>query len=391
MPYSALAPIQAVLHPTKVLFVLPSLSRGGAEVQTVDLVNGVSPTQFEKSLVTFEKHLGQKERIDTGSVQFTHFPRRSKFDRSPAREIARLIDRRQIDVVHCSLQIAMLMGWFAIRYSIRKPKLIVALHTTLNRNAKNELFDRILYQWLMRGCDKVICVCHAQEKHWQRKFPFLVGKTQVIYNGIHIEQFDYDVSRQSGKALRQHLTISENAKVICHIAGFRPEKGHAILLNAFGMLAQHDPDAFLLFVGDGVLRPEIEGRVRKANLTSRVRFLGNMTDVRPALAASDCSVLASTAVETFSIAMLESMAMRVPMVATNIGGTAEAVLHGQTGLLVPANEPTAMADALFYILEHHEERQTMGDAGRNLVMRDFSAANMIRETERALTNVVEDL
>jgi glycosyltransferase involved in cell wall biosynthesis len=367
-----------------VLFVLPSLLRGGAEVQTVALVNGLSPAQFEKYLVTFE-------RIDTESVRFTHSPRRSKFDRSPAREIAHLIDERQIDVVHCSLQIAMLMGWLAVRYSSRTPKLIVALHTTLNRNLKNELFDRFLYQWMMRGCDKVICVCNAQEKHWQRKFPFLVGKTQVIYNGVDTEQFDPEVHQQAGRTLRQQLGISEQAKVICHIAGFRTEKGHAILLDAFGMLAQRNQDAFLLFVGDGVLRPEIEERVRKANLTNRVHFLGNLTDVRPALAASDCSVLASTAVETFSIAMLESLAMRVPMVATNIGGAAEAVLHGRTGLLVPAGDATAMADALCSMLEHHEERQAMGAAGRNLVMRDFSAANMNRETERMLTEVVADL
>ena len=295
MPYPALAPRQAVCSPIKVLFVLPSLSRGGAEVQTVDLVNGLSPTQFEKCLVTFEKHLGQKDRIDTESVHFTHFPRRLKFDRSPAREIARLIDERQIDVMHCSLQIAMLMGWLAARYSSRKPKLIVALHTTLNRNLKNELFDRLLYQWMMRGYDKVICVCHAQEKYWQRKFPFLVGKTQVIYNGVDTEQFDPEVHQQTGRTLRQLLGISEQAKVICHIAGFRPEKGHTILLDAFGMLAKDNQNAFLLFVGDGVLRPEIEGQVWKANLTNRVHFLGNLTDVRPALAASNCSVLASTA------------------------------------------------------------------------------------------------
>lgn len=390
MSHPALAPRKSVLPTTKVLFVLPSLSRGGAEVQTVDLVNGLSPTHFEKYLVTFETHLGQKERIATESVEFIHYPRQSRFDRCPAKKIARLIDERQIDVVHCSLQIAMLMGWLAVRYSSRKPKLVVVLHTTLNRNLKNELFDRLLYQWLMRGYDKVICVCHAQEKHWQRKFSFLVGKTQVIYNGVDTEQFNPEIHQQTGRTLRHLLGISEQVKVICHIAGFRPEKGHTVLLDAFGMLARDNQDVLLLFVGDGVLRPEIEERARKANLTNRVHFLGNLADVRPALAASDCSVLASTG-ETFSIAMLESLAMRVPVVATDIGGTAEAVLHGKTGLLVPANKPTAMADALHYMLQHHEERQTMGAAGRSLVMRDFSAANMIRETERALTNVMEDL
>jgi len=390
MPYPAIAPKQEESHPTKVLFVLPSLLRGGAEVQTVDLLNALSPAQFEKYLVTFEKGLGQKERINTESVRFTHSQRRSRFDRSPAREIARLIDERQIDVVHCSLQIAMFMGWLAVRYSSRKPKLIVVLHTTLNRNLKNELFDRLLYQWLMHGFDKVICVCHAQEKHWQRKFPFLVGKTQVIYNGVDTEQFDPEVHQQTGRTLRRQLGIPEQAKVICHIAGFRPEKGHAILLDAFEMLAQRNPDAFLLFVGDGVLRPEIEERVRKAYLTNRVHFLGNLADVRPALAASDCSVLPSTA-ETFSIAMLESLAMRVPVVATQIGGTAEAVVHGRTGLLVPVGEAAAMADALCYMLEQHEERQAMGAAGRNLVMTSFNAANMVNETERMLTEIAAGL
>jgi glycosyltransferase involved in cell wall biosynthesis len=386
MPYPVLVPRQTVSRPTKVLFVLPSLSRGGAEVQTVDLVNGLSPDQFEKYLVTFEKDLGQKERIDTESVYFSNFPRRSRFDRSPPREIARLIDERQIDVVHCSLQIALLIGWLAVSYSKRKPKLIVALHTTLNRRPKDELFDRLLYQWLMRSCAKVVCVCHAQEKHWQRKFPFLLEKTQVIYNGVDPEQFDPEVHQQAGRTLRQQLGLSRQAKVICHIAGFRPEKGHAILLDAFGLLAQRNQHAFLLFVGDGVLRPEIEERVRNANLTNRIHFLGNLADVRPALAASDCSVIASTA-ETFSIAMLESLAMGIPLVATRIGGTAEAVVHGQTGLLIPAHEALAMADALSLMLDSHSKRQMMGAAGRELVKRDFSAARMINETERMLSEV----
>lgn len=373
----------------RAVFVLPSLSRGGAEVQTIDLVNGLSPSQFEKYLVTFEKHLGQKKRIDSESVRFTHSPRRSKFDRSPAKEIARLIDERQIDVVHCSLQIAMLMGWLAIRYSIRKPKLIVALHTTLNRNSKNELFDRLLYQWLMRGCDKVICVCHAQEKHWQRKFPFLAGKTQVIYNGIDTEQFDSDVFQQTGRKLRQQLAIPEQAKVICHIASFRPEKGHTILLDAFGMLEQGTPGTFLLLVGDGVLRPEIEARVRRTNLANRVHFLGDLEDVRPALAASDCSVLASTA-ETFSIAMLESLAMRVPMVATDVGGIREAVVPEKTGLLVPPGSAECLADAMCYMLEHEDKRKLMGQAGRELVTVQFELEKVIAQTAALLTTIVSE-
>lgn len=390
MSHPATASKQKVACCTKVLFVLPSLSRAGAETQTIDLVNGLGSTRFEKHLVTFEKNLDQQERIDTKNVRFTHSPRRSKFDRSPAKEIGRIIDEQRIDVVHCSLQMALLMGWLAVRRSRRKPKLIVALHTTLNRNLKNELFDRLLYQWLMRDCDKVICVCRAQERYWLKKFPFLTGRTRTIYNGIDTEKFKPDNCRASGKALRDHLGIPIDAKVICHIAGFRPEKGHAILLEAFAMLAQGIPDTFLMFVGDGALRSKIEERVHTTNLTDRVYFLGNQKDVRPALSASDCSVLASTA-ETFSIAMLESLAMGVPMVASNIGGTSEAVVHGRTGLLVPAAEPMAMADALSYMLKHQEKRLAMGAAGRTLVMTEFTPRSMVNETECTLIEVVSNL
>ena len=373
------------------LFIVPSLKRGGAEVQVVELVSGLDPINFSKHLFAFEPGLDLLNRLDRASVSLHHWPRSNKYDYCSVLEIAKIIDKYSIDIVHCTLQMSLLRGWLGARLSKRKPKLVVALHTTVNISKKAELLNLVIMQWLMRSCDKVICVCHAQEKHWLKKFPLLAGATHVIYNGINTEKFKPDNHQASGKALRENLGIPIQAKVICHIAGFRPEKGHVILLDAFRMLAQRNPDTFLLFVGDGVLRPEIKERVRNVNLTNRVHFLGNITDVCPALAASDCSVLASTAVETFSIAMLESMAMRVPMVATNIGGTAEAVLHGQTGLLVPANEPTAMADALFYMLEHHEERRTMGNAGRNLVMRDFSAAKMISETERVLTDLVADL
>lgn len=375
--------------PLNVLFIVPSLKRGGAEVQVVELVSGLHSANFSKHLFTFEPGLDLLDRLDRANVLLHHWPRTNKYDYRSILEIAKIIDRHSIDIVHCTLQMSLLRGWLGARLSKRKPKLVVTLHTTVNISKKAELLNLAVMQWLMRSCDKVICVCHSQEKHWLKKFSFLVGRTRVIYNGIDTDKFNPDSHRVFKKALRDQLGISYQATIFCHIAGFRPEKGHSILLEAFSMLALRDKNAFLLFVGDGSLRHEIEERVRKANLTSRIYFLGNLADVRPAIAASDCTVLASTAVETFSIAMLESLAMGVPMVATNIGGTAEAVLHGETGLLVPANKPAAMADALTYMLEHYEKRRAMGAAARDLVITNFSAAKMISETERTLTEIVE--
>ena len=371
--------------PLNVLFIVTSLKRGGAEVQVVELVSGLDPANFSKHLFTFEPGLDLLDRLDRATVSLHHWPRSNRCDYRSILEISKIIDKYNIDIVHCTLQMSLLRGWMGVRLSKRKPKLIVALHTTVNISKKAELLNLTVMQWLMRCCVKVICVCHSQELHWLNKFPFLAGKTRVIYNGIDTEKFKPNAHRAFGKALRDRLGIPIQAQVICHVAGFRPEKGHSILLEAFNLLAPHHKDACLLFVGDGPLRHKIEELVLKANLTSRVYFLGSLADIRPALAACDCTVLASTAVETFSIAMLESLAMEVPMVATSIGGTAEAVIHGRTGLLVSANQPGAMADALSYMLEHYEERQAMGAAGRDLVITDFSATKMLTEMERTLS------
>src|SRR5574343_94838 len=154
----------------QLMLVLPSLLRAGAENQVGDLANRIDPERFGVHLFTFEPQLDQVGRIDADRVQYIHAVRNKRFDLGPARRLAQAIDEQKIDVVHCTLQIALLMGWLATRLSKRKPRLVVAIHTTINRNAKAEWLDRLLYQWLMRQCERIIFVCDAQRAHWERKF-----------------------------------------------------------------------------------------------------------------------------------------------------------------------------------------------------------------------------
>lgn len=371
----------------RILFVLPSLRRGGAEVQLVDLVNSLNPVKFEKYLFTFEKALDQLDRLNREDVTFYNQIRRGKFDISVARSISEIIDEKKIDVVHCSLQIALMMGWLGVRFARRNPRIVLALHTTVNRDRKHELFDRFFYQWLMRGCDKVICVCKAQEAHWQRKFPFLRGKTQVIYNGIDTDYFNPDQFIEQRSAMRQLLSLPVGATVACCIAGFRPEKGHALLIDAFECVLAKRPDVFLVLAGDGPLRAGIEQAVQDRNMADNVRFLGNVSDVRPLLSASEIALIPSSA-ETFSMAMLESLSMEIPLVAMDVGGTAEAVLSGITGLVVSGGGD-AFASAIINMLEDDGKRLQMGKAGRKLVQDLFRKTIMVSDTDKVLMSQAE--
>ena len=95
----------------KVLFIVPSLRLAGAERQVIDLVNGLSEERFNIHLFTFEKELDQLENINTKKMKFYNHPRKYKFDFAPAKRIAEIIDRESIDIVHCTLQIALLYGF----------------------------------------------------------------------------------------------------------------------------------------------------------------------------------------------------------------------------------------------------------------------------------------
>lgn len=364
----------------KILFIVPSLRRAGAETQAVDLVNAIDSQLFEKYLFTFEKDLSQLDRVDRDSVRFFNQPRRSKYDLSMCDAIARLIDQEEIDLIHCTMQFSLLIGWVAVKRSKRRPPLVCAIHITKNKDLKTELQDLALYQWLLRACKALIFVCDSQKEYWNRKFPALSGKSVVVHNGVDVNHFMASGFVERALEFRAAHSIPAQAKVFCCIAGFREEKGHFILLDAFRIVLRNFPQCYLVLAGDGDFRSRIAAHAEAIGIGHRVIFTGNMSDVRPILAASDVKVLASTSVETFSIAMLESMAMNVPVISTSIGGAGEAIFQDRTGMLVPAADVQGLANAMQYALSEEGRLRRWGQACRDLVARRFSKQDMVSKT-----------
>ena len=132
-----------------------------------------------------------------------------------------------------------------------------------------------------------------------------------------------------------------------------------------------------------MLRTEMQSLARARGISDQVRFLGVVSDVRTVLAASDISVIPSTS-ETFSMAMLEALAMGVPIVATDVGGAAEAVTHQVTGLLVTAGDSDALASAFELMIQNDDARLAMSEFGRHVVASKFSQETMVTRTEQLL-------
>ena len=364
----------------KVLFIVPSLRNAGAETQVVDLVNSIDPRFAQKYLFTFEHDMSQFGRVEHAHVQVHNVPRRSKFDLSMCTEIARLIDREQIDLVHCTMQFSLLIGWVARRRAKRKPPLVCAIHITRNKNLKTELQDLLLYQWLLLACDKLIFVCEAQRMHWTRKFFGLARKAEVVHNGVDPEYFSAPPFGAERLLFRKHHRIAQDSTVFCCIAGFRSEKGHLILLQAFAGVLATCPQAFLILAGDGPTRQTAQNYADHHGIAAHVVFTGNVSDVRPILAASDIKVIASTSVETFSVAMLEAMSMGLPVISTAIGGAAEAVIEDQTGMLVPIADAGALGAAMTHAIADRHRLRAWGIAARLMVAERFNKHGMVDKT-----------
>lgn len=369
----------------KCLIVVPSLIRAGAETQAVDLANGLAKRGHEIHLCVFERELDQRHRI-ADAVTFHHVLRRRKYDLFMVAEIADLIDKEKFDVIQGVLQFATLVVWLASIWSARKPPVIAAIHTTTNRGIKQELQDRLVYRRILRRLSAVVFVCDYQRSFWVAKYPDLHALAHVVHNGVESIRFRRDDFLIAAQELRSNLGIPNNATVFGCIAAFRPEKGHKLLIEAFSRLAS---DTYLLLAGDGSERSKVEFAVGERGLADRVHFLGSVREIRPVIVACDATVLASTSVETFSMAMLESMALEVPVIAPRIGGLEEAIVSNESGILFPIGDTAALAAGLTKVMANPAAAREMGRVASRKIKDVFSLEKMVEKNERVLAETVK--
>jgi glycosyltransferase involved in cell wall biosynthesis len=369
-----------------VLFVLPSLKRGGAELQTLSLLRGMSPRKYEKHLLCFGGMSSQISGAAAEDVTLHCLRRKGRVDRELFRDMADLFDRLRPDIVHCVLLFSYFNAFWARRRSVARPPLVASIHTTTNRSLKDEFFERAIYRFILPKAERIVFVSSNQKEFWRKKYAFVDQRSTVVHNGVDTDHFRPDPSSPAGQGLRKSLDIPPGANVLLCVAAFRPEKGHRILLEALAGM----PDSCLLLAGDGERRNEIVEAAQRLKLMERVRFLGIVDDVRPYLSIASLSVLPSVAVETFSMAMLESLAMGVPVIGSDIGGMSEAVLPGRTGWLVPPGDVKALRQAIAEGLSDHGRVEAMGKRGRTLVQDRFSRERMVRNMESVFDSMITE-
>jgi glycosyltransferase involved in cell wall biosynthesis len=190
----------------------------------------------------------------------------------------------------------------------------------------------------------------------------------VVPNGLDLERF---TPKPAGRARRRLLML----------ANLRPGKGHDALIDAMPLVLRRFPDARLAIAGDGTERAQLEARVRARGVAGAVSFEGHCDDVPARMMNADLFVLPSES-EAFPNAVIEAMAVGLPVIATSVGGIVEAVIDGHTGLLVAPRDSVALADRICRLMDDPPLAQTLASRGRALVEAHYGLDRMVSSIEQ---------
>jgi glycosyltransferase involved in cell wall biosynthesis len=236
----------------------------------------------------------------------------------------------------------------------------VAVHTTGLWGGRPSL-GRV-FRWALHAYSTVLALSPVHAAYLTETERVPAAKLRIVPNGIDLAPF---ASLPSRAAARQRLEIPAQAEVLGAVAMLRPEKNHALLLEAAADLRQTGRDPWVVLVGDGPERERLAALAARSGLAERVRFLGMRSDVPDLLPAFDVFVLPShPAVETQPVAVIEALAAGIPVVATRVGDVAGLLEEGRSGLLVPAGDRGELAAAIRSLLEGAKLRETLVRRGR---------------------------
>jgi glycosyltransferase involved in cell wall biosynthesis len=222
---------------------------------------------------------------------------------------------------------------------------------------------------LLSRSDLVVAPSHGHRALFAGAFPELRDRARVVHAGIDVDWWRSatESARGAGAAHRPPYVVS--------VSAYKEQKGLDVLLRAFRRLTASHPELRLALCGDGHLRPELERLALDLGIASRVDFAGPRTraEVAGLLAGARAFVLPSR-FETFGIAILEALASGVPVVATRAGGIPEIVTDGHDGLLIDAEDDTALAHALDRLLGGDAMARRLADNGLRTVRDRFTLA-----------------
>ncbi len=297
--------------------------------------------------------------------------------------VASVLNRLKIDILH----VHHVAFYRQVAAGVRLSRVKYVLVT------EHSKYNIVKYSHLQDACRKAAAaaafftvVSEELKEYFVRQLHIPEQSIEIIKNGVDTKRFE----PKNGKTkLRRIIPASFDGKILMCVGRLTEAKDHCTLLLAMKRLVEKNIDAYLVLIGEGELREDIESQINELGLHRNVRLLGNRTDVNELMPCADVFVLSSRH-EGLPMVLLEAMSCGIPVVASKVGGIPEIVRNGVNGFLVPSENPSVLADQLECMLTVENARE-MGRVGREMVARDFSmvktANQYARLYEKAMSRI----
>jgi glycosyltransferase involved in cell wall biosynthesis len=376
-------------RPIRILTVIDDLRAAGAQRVVAEEVLAFTPDRVQFDVVTLADSPGTSlaPELARRGIRIWRLPGRGLVDPRRLGRLTRVIRRTRPDLVHSQLEYANILGPLAARLAGRPT--VASLQNVAVHQDKAATLKRLLEGVVLRAlAARVIVVASSAVEESSRNFHLPKHALVAIPNAIDLRRTRLPDGFDRA-AKRQQLGLGARGPLICTVARLHPDKGHRFLFQAAERLTEQYPEAVFALVGRGDEEQELRAQASASAAAERIQFLGERSDVPEILASSDLFVLPSLN-EGLSIAMLEAMAVGVPVVATDVGGASDILITGQTGWLVPSGDPTALADAIGDALSHPERARAYAERARAMVETDFSIETHARRLEALYRQVLAE-
>jgi glycosyltransferase involved in cell wall biosynthesis len=347
-------------RPERVAFLITSSSGGGAEQQVRALALAFRRRGWEVgviSMLPLEPFLmdlrGEGIRVATLGMN------KGIPDPRAVVRLARLLRRWRPDILHAHMVHANLLARMS-RLLVRTPVLISTIH---NQDEGGQ-WRYVAYRLTDRLSDATTTVSLVAVEEAVRRRAVPRGRIRLVPNGIVLGDHHPDAGLRDG--IRAELGLADRF-VWLAVGRLTEAKAYPDVIDAFRRVFAADPRAHLLIAGEGPLQEDIQAAIDDAGLTAEIRLLGRRSDVPALMQAADGFVM-SSAWEGLPMVLLEASASSLPIVATDVGGSRDAIVEGRSGHITPPGDPAALADAMLAVMAMPADaRLAMGEAAREHV------------------------
>lgn len=325
----------------KVMLFITGLGMGGAEKVVCELADKLYESGQEVCLVYFTGEIVRRPVNKNINIYKVSLSTRLSALKS-LYSVLKLVDQMKPDVIHAHMFHANIMARL-VKIFRKKIRIICSSHS----NFEGGRLRMAIYALTENLCDIHTNVSNNASSALMHAGAVKNKKIITVYNGIDSKRYKYDLVLRT--STRQQLKIADNTKVIMAIGRIDTPKDYPTLLKAFKIVVEREKKAFLLIVGDGPKREEIEDLAINLGINDQLQFLGIRNDITELLNACDIFV-SSSAWEGFGIAILEAMLCERPIVATSTDGAKELLKKN----LVPIGSPNILANEILKVLINSE-------------------------------------